>query len=67
MQRFPISRSRRTDLLTRPPSGTSEPGRGWTALIVDPVEQIKELATLRARGLLSRDEFERQEAKLLAP
>jgi hypothetical protein len=34
-------------------------------LIVDPIEQIEELADLWTRGLLSREEFERQKAKML--
>jgi hypothetical protein len=36
-------------------------------LVVDPVEQIKELADLRDRGLLSPEEFERQKDKVLNP
>ncbi len=36
--------------------------RAW---IVDPVEQLEELADLLSRGLLSREEFERQVAKVI--
>jgi hypothetical protein len=35
--------------------------------IVDPVEQVAELAKLRDQGLISADDFERQRAKVLGP
>jgi hypothetical protein len=35
--------------------------------MLDPIEQLAELADLCARGFLSRDEFEYQKAKLLRP
>jgi hypothetical protein len=34
-------------------------------MLVDPVEQLKELADLRARGLLSVEEFEHQKTQVL--
>jgi hypothetical protein len=59
------SRSDRSDLLTRPPCGVQayeDRVRSW---IVDPVEQLAELADLLQRGLLSREEFERHKAKVI--
>lgn len=66
MRRYGSSRRDRLGLLARPPCGIEAfaSGRG---LVVDPVEQLAELADLRRRGLLSADEFERHEAKLLEP
>ena len=63
MRRMSLSRKHRMDLLVRPPCGRQ--GRGWTDLIVDPMEQLRELADLFSRQLLTRDEFERQKAKVL--
>jgi len=34
------------------------------ALIVDPIEQLEELADLRRRGLLTSEEFERQKTRV---
>jgi hypothetical protein len=65
MRRLKTSRRNRADLLARPPCGLHDYEHGWAALIVDPVEQFEELADLHARGLLSREEFERQTARLL--
>jgi Short C-terminal domain len=53
-------------VLTRPPSSGGEM-EVWTAVVVDPVAQIKELAELRDRGLLSSEEFERQKWRALNP
>jgi hypothetical protein len=65
MRRIELSR-RDLDGLLGPPS---DPGHqlpdGWAGLLVDPVEQLKELADLRARGLLSAEEFEGQKAKVM--
>jgi hypothetical protein len=41
--------------------------RGWAALIVDPTEQLSVLAELLLRGLLSREEFEHEKAKVIEP
>jgi hypothetical protein len=35
--------------------------------VVDPIDQLAELADLRRRGLLSAEEFDREKAKLLDP
>jgi hypothetical protein len=59
------SRRQRIDLLARPPCGVRMYEDSWTALVVDPVEQLSALADLHARGLLSPDEFERQKAKVI--
>jgi Short C-terminal domain len=67
VRRVRINRNRQTDLLARPPCGARVLGRGWSTLIVDPVEQLAELADLRRRGLLSGEEYERQKAKILEP
>jgi hypothetical protein len=56
-----------TDLLTRPPALTSSGPPTWLSAIIDPVEQVAELAKLRDRGLISADDFERQKAKALGP
>jgi hypothetical protein len=59
------SRNHLTDLLARPPSGAGTYEDCVTAWVVDPVEQLAELADLLSRGLLSRDEFERHKAKVI--
>ena len=59
------SRSRRCDLLARPPSGVWTYEDAWMAFVVDPVEQLSALADLHARGLLTPGEFERQKAKVI--
>ena len=48
-------RIHRSDLLARPPCGVRTYEDGVTAWIVDPVEQLEELADLLSRGLMSRD------------
>ena len=67
MRQLRRSRSDLADLLTRPPCGSRELDRGWAAWLVDPVEQVRELADLRDRGLLTAEEFERHKAKALEP
>jgi hypothetical protein len=37
----------------------------WSALIVDPTEQLEALADLLARGLVSPREYAHQKAKVL--
>ncbi len=59
------SRTRRSDLLTRPPCGVRSYEHSVRTWIVDPVEQLEELADLFSRGLLSRDEFDRHKAKVI--
>jgi len=34
------------------------------AFIVDPIQQLEELADLRRRGLLTTEEFERQKTRI---
>jgi hypothetical protein len=60
-----LGRDRSTDLLTRPPAGAQARQVDWGPLMLDPIEQLAELADLCARGFLSRDEFEYEKAKLL--
>jgi len=60
-------RTHRTDLLVRPPCSEDEREGGWAGFVVDPVEQLKALADLHSRGLLSREEFDRQKTKLPEP
>ncbi len=61
------TRTNRTDLLVRPPCSDEEREGGWAALVADPVEQLTKLADLHSRGLLSREEFERQKSKTVEP
>ena len=64
MRRAFVSRDR-ADLLVRPPSSARESAHDWVAMLLDPVEQLEELAMLRERGVLSRAEFESQKAKVV--
>jgi hypothetical protein len=64
VRRHRAPRSDRTDLLSRPPSVAADPNEGWASLIVDRVAQLRTLADLLRDGLLSREEFERQKAKV---
>jgi hypothetical protein len=64
MRRFDRSRVRRIDLLARPPAAVVA-ADDWAGLVVDPVEQLRGLADLRRRGLLTGDEYEQQRAKVL--
>ena len=59
------SRIHRSDLLARPPCGVRTYEDSVRAWIVNPVDQIEELADLLRRGLLSRKEFEHQKAKVI--
>ncbi len=64
MRRVGVSRSQLIDVLARPPyCGGSV--SAWSASVVDPVEQLEELADLCDRGLMSPEEFEDQKAKVL--
>jgi len=64
MRRRRTNRRHHFDLLPRPPCGGRELEGGVAALIVDPVEQLQELADLRSRGLLTSEEFERQKTRV---
>jgi hypothetical protein len=56
-------RSRRPDLLHRPPAGSDR--RSRMELTVDPVAQMHALADLHGRGLLGPEEFELCQEMLL--
>ncbi len=62
MRRVATSRREHPDLLSREPSEVVEDR--WTALLIDPVAQVTELADLVARGLVSPEDFERQRGKI---
>ena len=59
------SRRRATDLLTRSPCGGRTSDNTVGAWMIDPVEQIEELADLLRRGLVSREEFDHHKAKII--
>ena len=65
MRRVGATRSDRPDLLARVPWGAFSVETSSAAVIRDPVEQLKELADLYRRGLLSKEEFVSQRAKVL--
>jgi hypothetical protein len=67
MRRVGRSRSERVDLLARPWWNEGSVESGCTALIVDPVEQLRELADLVDRGLLTVEELEHQRRKVFGP
>jgi len=62
MRRVATSRREHPDLLATEPSQVVEDR--WTALLIDPVAQVTELADLVARGLVSPEDFERQRGKI---
>lgn len=53
------------DLLIRQP-WLEQPGPRRCQSAIDVLDQLEELAALLRRGLLSRDEFDRQKRKVLA-
>ena len=61
------SRRQRPDLLARPPCCVGMYDDAWTTMLVDQTAQLEQLADLLERGLLTRDEFDRQKAKVLQP
>jgi hypothetical protein len=65
MRALAVSRRDRPDLLTRPPCSAAICDGRWAALIVDSTEQLKTLADLLARGLLSPEEYQQHKAKVL--
>ena len=67
MRRVGSRGGRLADLLARPPCTAREAHRPWGPLAGDPIAQLRELADLRRRGLLSRQLYERQRARVLAP
>jgi hypothetical protein len=58
-------RRRPADLLERAPSEIAGADHRWSALVVDPVAQLGELADLTSRGLLSAEEYDRFKARIL--
>jgi Short C-terminal domain len=64
MQRIKTSRDRIPDLLTRPPLVRWQLPTPWPHPLVDPVKQLEALADLLTKGLLSREEFEREKQKV---
>ncbi len=64
MKRRTPHRRRTSQLLPRPPCGAQALAGGWPAALVDPVRQLAELTDLRARGLLTPEEFERQQLRI---
>ena len=65
MRGVSTSRSHRPDLLSRPPCGVPGYEDSVRAWVIDPVEQLEELADLVTRGLLSPREFEHHKAKVI--
>ena len=53
------------DLLVRPP-WLDESTPTWSPPFIDVIDQLEELAVMLRRGLLSRDEFDRQKRKVLS-
>jgi Short C-terminal domain len=64
MRRRRTHRRRQGGLLARPPVGGRELEGGIAGLIVDPMEQLEQLADLHSRGLLTSEEFERQKTRV---
>ena len=64
MDRTKTARDRIPDLLTRPPLLRWQVTTSWPHPLVDPVQQLEALADLLRRGLLSRQEFERQKQRI---
>jgi Short C-terminal domain len=65
MRRVARLRTNQVNLLVRIPCTERTVESRVASLIVNTAEQVKELADLFGRGLLSREEFERQRAKVL--
>lgn len=63
MRRVTASRAELLGVLVRPPCNSPESAT-WAQLVVNPVEQIEELADLQRRGLLTPQEFEYQKTKI---
>ena len=65
MRRVAPTRRNRADLIARPPLGGVGVERAWASLIIDPVQQLRALADLRDRGLISPAEFSVQRQRIL--
>lgn len=53
------------DEQTAPPPQAAPPPPAAAAPAADPIEQLKELAELKAQGILTEEEFAAQKAKIL--
>ena len=60
-------RRQQPDLLARPPCCVGMYDDAWAAMLLDQPAQLEQLADLLSRGLLTREEFDRQKAKVLQP
>jgi len=65
MRRALPNRRHQPDLIARPPLGGVGVERHWASLIIDPVDQLRALADLRDRGLISSPEFAAQRQRIL--
>lgn len=65
MRRVATTRAHRAGLLVRPACPDRAGSGRWDGVVVDPVEQLKELADLLGRGLLSKEEFDSHKARVL--
>jgi len=65
MRRVIPTRRHQADLIARPPLGGVGVERVWASLIIDPVHQLRALADLRDRGLISSAEFSVQRQRIL--
>jgi hypothetical protein len=54
------------DLIPRPPLGGVGVERRWSSLIIDPTRQLRALAELRERGLISSQELAVLRGRILA-
>jgi Rad3-related DNA helicase len=59
-------RPRHPDLIPRPPLGGVGIERQWSALIIDPAHQLRALAELRERDLISAQELTVLRRRILA-
>jgi hypothetical protein len=53
--------------LARRQAKGQQPGAGQPAIPADPITQLKELAALKERGILTEEEFTAQKARILRP
>ena len=53
--------------LSRRQAKAQQPGAGQPATPADPIPQLKELAALKERGILTEEEFTAQKARILRP
>ena len=65
MHRTLPKRRHRPDLIARPPLGGVGIERRWASLIIDPVHQLRALADLHERDLISTEEYAAQRRLVL--